>query len=176
MPLRMLLRGEKTHFRRLTSPGGNAVVFYWHLKIHIFKVTLDSHISRGQFEEEAEQGDINSMSMALGSNHVDEAWFFFFFILGFLSPQLWQRGCRQIRSSAETPSPDERPLIAVSLVWQRRWREGGEGEVNAMATDQGIFWAGACRIRDRLLSECQTHTHSCAHTHLKRCSCSVTKQ
>lgn len=32
-----------------------------------------------------------------------------------------------------------------------------------MATDQGIFWAGACRIRDRLLSECRTH--SCARTH-----------
>lgn len=39
--------------------------------------------------------------------------------------------------------------------------EDGEGDVNAMATDQGIFnRASGCCIKGRLLWECQRHTHT----------------
>lgn len=46
--------------------------------------------------------------------------------------QLWPPAADKYRVVPETRSPDERPLSAVSLVWQPG--------VNAMATHQGIFF------------------------------------
>lgn len=80
------------------------------------------------------QKDMSSESEALGNNHVYEATFqyrkntyfegvpFFSFSLklGFSALNYSQGAADKYTAAPETPSPDERAVGAVSLVWQPR--------------------------------------------------------
>lgn len=89
----------------------------------------------GQCVEEAVQKDMSSVSEALGNSHVYEATFQYIYIytyfegvpffsfslkLGFSALNYSQGAADKYTAAPETPSPDERAVGAVSLVWQPR--------------------------------------------------------